>query len=69
MKKNDPDPLQPLASLLVKIGSIAVHAQELFGPLGHHFDRIAMKSLLNDPEVNAWIESMTEMAMLPKKRS
>lgn len=62
------DPLKPSAALLSKIGSIAVHAQELFGPQGHHFDRIAMKSLLDDDEVNAWIKQMDAIALLPRKR-
>ena len=61
-----PDPLKPPLPLLSKIGSIVVHAQELFGPMGHHFDREAMKTLLQDEEVNAWIKQMG--VYLPRKR-
>jgi hypothetical protein len=62
------NPLRPDASLLVKIGSIVVHAQELLGPQGHHFDRIALQSLFDDAEVKEWIKKMDAIAMLPVKR-
>lgn len=62
------DALKPSAALLVKLGSIAVHAEELLSPTGHHFDRIAIQSLLEDPEVVAWRAQMDSMAFLPKKR-
>lgn len=70
------DPLHPPLSLLVKLGSIAVHCEELLTPPrldkkrghvgGHGFDKIATEQLLNDPEVKAWIKAMG--AFLPKKR-
>jgi hypothetical protein len=62
------DPLQPSAALLVKLGSIAVHADELTSPTGHAFDRVALQSLLQDAEVAAWLKEMDAMAFLPKKR-
>ena len=62
------NPLKPEISLLSKLGSIAVHADEMLSPKGHDFDKIALTSLLNDPEVKAWIAAMDKMAMLPKKR-
>jgi hypothetical protein len=62
------NPLQPSPSLLSKLGSIAVHVDELLSPNGHAFDRIALESLINDREVRDWIRNMDEMAMLPKKR-
>jgi hypothetical protein len=52
------DPLKPGLSLLCKLGSIAVHAQELFEPKGHVFDREAMLSVLGDVEVQQWIKDM-----------
>lgn len=67
MTKNA-NPLHPPASLLVKLGSIAVHVDELKSPSGHHFDKIAVASLLNDAEVVDWIAQMSAMAMLPRKR-
>lgn len=61
-------PLSPCTTLLVKLGSIAVHVEELLSPDGHNFDRVALNDLLRDPEVAAWRESMDAMALLPVKR-
>lgn len=61
--------LQPSVGLLVKLGSIAVHADEFTSPGGHEYDLQAMKQLLSDPEVTAWIASGTKAAMLPLKRN
>ena len=60
--------LQPTPSLLCKLGSIAIHAQELTSPDGHQFDRVALESLLSDPEVKQWIAEMDAAAFLPKMR-
>lgn len=62
------DPLVPNLSLLVKLGSIAVHAEELLSPGGHAFDRTALDQLLTDPEIQRWRTQMDKLAMLPKKR-
>ena len=62
------DPMKPGAALLVKLGSIAVHADEMLSPDGHEFDRITIKQLLADDEVAAWIKQMSGLAMLPVKR-
>ena len=62
------DPLKPSAALLCKLGSIAVHAEEMTSPKGHHFDKAAMDTLLSDAEVKAWLAAMDKMAFLPKKR-
>ena len=59
----------PSLSLLVKLGSIAVHADELLSPLGHGYDKIALQSLLTDPEVQEWIAEMSKSGLLPVKRS
>lgn len=64
-KKTGPD--VPPLSLLVKIGSIAVHADEFFSPGGHEFDKTALQQLLHDPEVVAWIKQMGPL--LPRKRN
>lgn len=61
-------PLAPDAALLVKLGSIVVHAEEMLSPNGHQFDRIAIESLLNDASVVAWMASMGAMGLLPVKR-
>lgn len=63
------DVLQPSATLLCKLGSIIVHADEMLSPFGHSFDREALKALLGDPEVAAWIAGMGELALVPLKRN
>jgi hypothetical protein len=52
--------------LLVKLGSIAVHAGEYLSPHGHPLDLIALKQLLADREVCDWVKTMGPM--LPVKR-
>jgi hypothetical protein len=58
----------PKLSILVKLGSIAVHADEMISSDGHQFDRVALESLLTDPEILHWIKQMDKLALLPKKR-
>lgn len=65
----DEDPLKPNPQLLIKLGSIAVHVEELLSPDGHEFDKIALDGLLKDPQVKEWIEQMDKMAFLPVKRN
>lgn len=60
--------LKPPPSTLVKLGSIAVHVEEMLSPKGHDYDRIAIEQLLKDAEVVEWIKAMDKMAMLPVKR-
>ncbi len=60
---------EPSLSLLVKLGSIAVHAEELTEPGGHDFDVGAIRALLADPEVRAWRAEMDAAALLPRKRT
>ena len=55
-------------TLLVKLGSIVVHTEEMLSPDGHHFDRIALQSLLDDTDVRSWLAQMDKMSLLPKKR-
>lgn len=61
--------LAPPVTVLVKLGSIAVHADEMLSPGGHDFDRVALQGLLSDPEVIEWLAGMDRKAMVPKKRS
>ena len=61
-------PLEPSPSLLCKLGSIAVHAEEMLSPIGHAFDKSALESLLQDVEVQLWLKRMDFLALLPKKR-
>lgn len=60
--------LTPSPALLCKLGSIAVHADELTSDDGHQFDRVALQSLIADPEVREWIAAMGAAAMVPVKR-
>jgi len=61
--------LNPTASVLAKLASIAVHAEEMLSADGHQFDRLALQTLLNDPEVLAFLEAGRHLAMIPEKRS
>lgn len=63
------DPLKPSVALLAKLGSIAGHTEEMMGPGGHAFDRAALDSLLEDPEVRAWLSGMRAMALIPEPRT
>lgn len=60
--------LNPDMTLLIKLGSIAVHADEMLSPRGHEFDKVALQGLLEDPEVKVWIDEMDKLALVPKKR-
>lgn len=62
-------PLHPPVSLLCKLGSIAVHAEEGLSSDGHHFDMIALRQLMADAEVIAWLDGMRRAAFLPVKRN
>ncbi len=63
------DILKPSISILVKLGSIAVHVDEFFSPGGHEFDKTAIEQLLQDDEIKEWISQMTKAATLPVKRN
>ena len=62
------DPLKPAVSILCKLGSIAVHVQEMLSTKGHHFDKVALESLMMDKELTGWLYDMDKLAMIPKKR-
>lgn len=68
MKKEKYDPLTPPATVLIAIGSAAVHAEEFFSKNGHPADKAAFESSMKMPEVRYWIEEMTKLALLPVKR-
>lgn len=69
---SDPDEVNlatdPPMSTLIRLGSIARHAEELFGDDPHEVDKAAIESLLADPDVKAWMAAADEMALLPVKR-
>lgn len=58
------DPLTPAPSLIAKVGSILVHVEEGAGADGHHYDWIAVRSLLADREVQDWLDGLRRHAML-----
>jgi hypothetical protein len=63
--------LTPKTTLLVKLGSIAIHVEEMVEEdfKNIKFDMPAVKSALYDPEVKAWLADMDKLALLPAKRS
>lgn len=61
-------PMKPAPGLLCKLGSIAVHAEELLSADGHQLDREAIQGLLGDAEVRAWLKEMDRLALVPRKR-
>ena len=63
------DVLKPSAQLLIKLGSIITHYEEYTSKNGHEFDKIAIDSLLADPDVKEWMKEMNDMALLPHKRN
>ena len=65
---SNPNPLDPTATLLVKLGSIIVHMEEKASSKGHWMDQHALDTVRNDPEVIEWFEQMNKMAFLPVKR-
>ena len=73
--KLTPDPFTPTPSLLVKLGSIAVHADEMndykfdYTMDAFKFDCAALQTLLSDSEVKTWIATMSKTACLPVKRN
>ena len=59
---------EPSKTLLIKLGSIAIHSDEMLSDTGHHFDAEVIKALLKDVEVAEWLKEMDKLALLPKKR-
>lgn len=64
------DPLKPSMALLVKLGSLVVHADEYLDAAGngHPFDKNAFDALMTEPEVAEWLKAMGKMALIPLKR-
>lgn len=62
------DALHPPTATLIKLGSIARHAEEAISDDGHPFDMVAVRSLLLDPDVRDWMVAADKLALLPVKR-
>lgn len=58
----------PNMGVAIKLASIAVHADELTSPDGHPFDAEAIRVLLADPELVAYLDTLRPLALLPEKR-
>lgn len=56
----DDDPLAPPTSLLAKLGTIVSHVQEARAGYVHDVDDKEIGWLLEDPEVQAWMQAMDE---------
>ena len=52
------DPLKPPLTLLCKLASVAVHADEMMSAKGHPYDEFALQTALQDPEVKDWLKAM-----------
>ncbi len=63
------NPLKPSTTLLLKLGSIAVHTDEYLSPYGQPVDRMTIDGLLKDSEVVERMEEMNKLAFLPVKRN
>lgn len=64
----DRSPLAPPPGVMIALGSIAVHCEELFSPSGHDFDKQAILGLLSDPRIKLWLKDMDALGLMPKKR-
>jgi hypothetical protein len=72
-RRGRPIPIEPPRrtaplSLVVKLASLAVHVEEMLSNDGHAFDEQAIRGLLNDSEVRAWLDDPKHKALLPLKR-
>jgi len=65
---DEKDVLKPDAGLLIKLGSIIIHADEYLSSDGHPFDKQTFDTLMKEPEVVEWLKEMDSLALLPKKR-
>ena len=63
------DPLNPSLSVLVKLGSLVVHANEYLSAGGHQFDLSVFYSGLSDDEIREWLASMNALGFLPVRRN
>ncbi len=63
------NPLKPDPRLLVTLGSIVVHTEEMLDTKkGHVFDLETLQAMLNSKEIQEWLAEMNKMALIPVKR-
>lgn len=68
-----PDPKKPNLRILARVGSIAVHMEEILSNPAtaatlSQFDAAAIWSLLQDSEVQAWLKQMNALGLVTVKR-
>lgn len=63
-----PSHLEPTTTLLVKLASVVVHADELTGPGGRGVDFDVLRQCLEDDDVVEWVRAMTADGLAPVKR-
>lgn len=56
----------PNLRVLIRLASIAVAARELMPPRGHEVDAVALKALLDDDEVVAYLRLLDAASLLPR---
>ena len=66
---SESDPLNPGDTLLIKLGSALVHADEAMSENGVSLDETIFRSLLTDQELQSWLGAMHRLALLPVKRN
>lgn len=57
-----------LSTLIIKLGSIITHYEELNSPGGHPMDQTAIDSLMANADVVECFENMRKAGFLPTKR-
>ena len=55
--------------LACKLASVVVHADEASGPDAHHFDLGALKTVVDDAEVKAWLLSLGPLAPVKRRKA
>lgn len=68
MTKPKLHPFKLTAALAAKIGSILVHVDEFTSSDAHQFDLATMQALIVQPDVQDWLQQLSAMSLVPKKR-
>ena len=58
----------PSFRVLIALGSIIVHYEELLSNTGHPADQVAIDFLRDQSDVKEWFDKMNQFAFLPVKR-
>lgn len=55
-------------ALQAKLGSILIHVEEGLSATGSHFDWSTIEAMMNDTQVQTWLEDLRKLALLPVRR-